>query len=87
MSTLHSTKEEILTLRRNLRRTHRAIRQGTLDPVKGAKLLTQTSKAIASLLRLQRRLEFHTAQQDLINSLTDSLTNAYRTAHQNSQPK
>ncbi|MGA7733234.1 MAG: hypothetical protein WCD37_18390 [Chloroflexia bacterium] len=85
MSTLHSTEEEINTLRRTFRRTRRAIRRGTLDPIKGTRLLTQTSKAIASLIRLQRRLEFHTTQQELITHLTATVTKAYRTAHHNAE--
>ncbi len=49
MSNLHSAREEILTLRLILRHTRRALRKGTIDPVKATRIITQTTRTLASL--------------------------------------
>ena len=64
---------EITGLRRDLRRTRQGIRNGTIDPVKGTRLLTQASKALATLLNAQRRLNAQRQHEDLINAITTSV--------------
>ena len=69
----NSIQAEITTLRRALRRTRQALRRGSIDPIKGTRLLTQTSKALATLLNIQRRLNTQRQHEDLINAITNSV--------------
>jgi len=73
MKNLHSAREEILTLRSTVRQTRRALRKGTIDPLKATRIIAQTTRTIASLLRLQRRLNHYTNQQALMDQLLGNI--------------
>ncbi len=50
-------KKEIAALRRLINRTRRDINNGAIDPLKGGRLITQTSAALSRLLLTQHHLE------------------------------
>jgi hypothetical protein len=49
-------KDEIATLQRLIRQTRHAIRKKTIDPIKGGRLISQTSIALSRLILTQHQI-------------------------------
>ena len=77
--TRHATiNEEIAALRRIARRTRRGISRGTIDPLKGGRLVARITILLSSLVRLQDTIDLNTPRQADEIRLTNPVIKAAR---------